>query len=301
MTPTTQPTIIDHETGEIVPAQKNRAYYVNRIKDNYATVISLGIDIGNHLIDAKKTLPHGEFEAMIESDLPFGVRTARMLMTNAEHPVISNRKYTSDLPQSWYTCYQLSHQTPQDLIAKIESGEVNPNTTQKEAIAMRGGRNLDALMTSQSEEWYTTPDIINLAIEALGDIDLDPCSNSHESPNVPAAHHFTKEDDGLSQEWFGKVYMNPPYGSAIPHWIEKVITEYKSGRVEQAIVLVPARTDTRWFRMLKEYPRCFMWGRVRFNDHANSAPFPTMLVALGVDIEQFVFVTKDTGDVYTSL
>ena len=46
----------------------------------------------------------------------------------------------------------------------------------------------------------------------MGEIDLDPCSNSKAQPNVPALNHFTVEDDGLEQKWFGRVYMNPPYG-----------------------------------------------------------------------------------------
>ncbi len=166
------------------------------------------------------------------------------------------------------------------------------------AKKLEGGRDLGPLMTSQTNEWYTTPDIINLAIEVMGGIDLDPCSNSKESPNVPAQHHLTKEDNGLGYPWFGRVYMNPPYGTAIAEWVDKLATEYEEGRVEQAIALTPARPDTRWFRRLRDYPRCFMFGRVKFNDHENSAPFPTMLVGLGCDRQQFINVLSEMGDIY---
>jgi len=80
-----------------------------------------------------------------------------------------------------------------------------------------------------------------------GEIDLDPCSNSHEEPNVPAKTHFTREDDGLAQDWHGRVYMNPPYGYEIAEWVDRLCQQYEQGSVIEAITLVPARTDTAWF------------------------------------------------------
>jgi hypothetical protein len=159
-------------------------------------------------------------------------------------------------------------------------------------------KDLGVLMSSESNEWYTPPGIIQAAIGIMGAIDLDPCSNSHDLPNVPAKHCFTKEDDGLAQAWWGKVYVNPPYGREIPLWVAKINHEYQSGNIEQCVLLAPARTDTRWFYALKEYPRCFMRGRLKFSNYVNSAPFPTMLVGIGVDIERFISVTKPLGDVY---
>ena len=161
-------------------------------------------------------------------------------------------------------------------------------------------KDLMPLMSSASDEWYTTPDIIDAAIACMGRIDLDPCSNSHESPNVPASRHYTKEDDGLSLPWFGNVYVNPPYGTAIPLWVDKIITEYQSGNIERCVLLLPARTDTQWFRKMAEYPKCFMFGRIKFNGHENSAPFPSMLVGIGFEqcIDVFDGAVSHLGDVY---
>lgn len=159
-------------------------------------------------------------------------------------------------------------------------------------------KKLGPLMSSDSSEWYTTPDIIQAVIAVMGAIDLDPCSNSHDNPNVPAAQHYTKEDDGLAQEWRGRLYVNPPFGNDIPHWVDKLVYEYLEKRTTQAILLAPARTDTHWFRALRNFPRCFMFGRVKFNGNANSAPFPTMLVGVGCDRNKFVEVMSALGDVY---
>jgi len=76
--------------------------------------------------------------------------------------------------------------------------------------------------SSETPEHYTPPEIISATLAVLGSIDLDPCSNSREKPNVPAAMCFTAADDGLKHEWRGRVYMNPPYGRGIVDWISKL-------------------------------------------------------------------------------
>jgi len=150
---------------------------------------------------------------------------------------------------------------------------------------------------SESSEWTTPEIIINKTIELFGEIDLDPCSNP-EFPNVPAKTHFTKEDDGLSKEWKGKVYMNPPYGQEIKSWIVHLCEQFEKGNTQEAIALTPSRTDTEWFQRMKTYPRCFIWGRLKFGDSGNSAPFPSMVVYLGKNIEGFVQIFSGTGDMY---
>ena len=56
-----------------------------------------------------------------------------------------------------------------------------------------------------SDEWYTPPNIV----KALGSFDLDPCAPSRQF--YTAKECYTKEDDGLSKSWFGRVWLNPPY------------------------------------------------------------------------------------------
>lgn len=151
--------------------------------------------------------------------------------------------------------------------------------------------------SSESPEWYTPQEIVRLSIELLGEIDLDPCSNSHEAPNVPARTLYTKEEDGVSQNWRGKTYLNPPYGSEIPQWIEKLVNSYEYGDVEEALALLPARIDTQWFQPLYKYPMCNVRGRLQFENASNSAPFPSVIVYLGERIEDFIKVFKDRGPI----
>lgn len=152
--------------------------------------------------------------------------------------------------------------------------------------------------SSESPEHYTPKKIIDATLWCLGEIDLDPCSNSHETPNVPAALHYTAEDDGLAQEWHGRVYMNPPYGREIGAWVDKLIHEHKHGGVTYAIALLPARTDTQWFVKLRDYPVCFVTGRLTFIGNDDPAPFPSAVFYLGDDIEQFYYAFVELGDIW---
>lgn len=58
---------------------------------------------------------------------------------------------------------------------------------------------------NRTDEWYTPPEII----QALGKFDLDPCALSHDF--YTAKQCYTKKDDGIKQEWDGRVWLNPPY------------------------------------------------------------------------------------------
>ncbi len=85
-------------------------------------------------------------------------------------------------------------------------------------------------------EWLTPPELV----KKLGEFDLDPCSPV-EAPFLHAEHNFTILDDGLNIEWFGRVYLNPPYGRGMELWIEKLKIH------GNGVALIFARTETRLF------------------------------------------------------
>ncbi len=94
------------------------------------------------------------------------------------------------------------------------------------------------------------------------------------------------------------MFVNPAYGRETIKWIQKLKEEYESGRVSAAVVLVAARTDTAWFAVLREFPRCFLRGRLTFSEHENSPAFPSAAIYLGEDMSPFVRAFGDMGDVY---
>lgn len=162
-------------------------------------------------------------------------------------------------------------------------------------------RSLAVFYSSATPEWNTPPHVIDRVLNVLGSIDLDPCSNSKADPNVPARRCFTKQDDGLKQIWSGRVYLNPPYGRDIGLWIHKLHEGYQTGSVREAIALLPARTDTQWFSILRPYPKCFVIGRLKFGQARNSAPFPSVVVYLGNRLDRFAAAFSALGHIYTCL
>jgi hypothetical protein len=134
-----------------------------------------------------------------------------------------------------------------------------------------------------TDVWLTPPHIV----AALGPFDLDPCSPL-DRPWDTAAKHYTIEDDGLSFEWEGRVWMNPPYGAAAATWLERLA---KHG---DGIALVFARTETRmFFDWVWPYASAllFIEGRLHFHRpdgtraKANSGA-PSVLIAYGHEAAQ---------------
>lgn len=152
-------------------------------------------------------------------------------------------------------------------------------------------------------EHYTPHDLLNRVLRFYDDlIDLDPCSNSKDNPNTPCRHAYTIDDDGLKQDWFGKVFVNPPYGRSLFDWSEKVVSEYKASRAKQILYLVPSRTDTQWYKLLTEYPRCNIHGRLKFlnnKNNGNSAPFPSVIFYLGRNKQRFESYFSPIGEILT--
>jgi phage N-6-adenine-methyltransferase len=119
------------------------------------------------------------------------------------------------------------------------------------------------------QEWHTPAKYLDLARRVLGAIDLDPASNEDAQHTVQATEYFTKNDDGLTKEWHGRVWLNPPYARKnIAKFVKKLIEERKAGHVIAAILLTHACPDTAWFRDAAAVADvvCFTTGRVRFEN-----------------------------------
>lgn len=105
-------------------------------------------------------------------------------------------------------------------------------------------------------EWLTPPELV----KKLGLFDLDPCSPINP-PFVHAKTNYTMEDNGLELDWFGRVYMNPPYGRGMEIWLEK-LKKHGNG-----IALIFARTETKSFFdhiWNDAHALLFVKGRIKF-------------------------------------
>ena len=102
-----------------------------------------------------------------------------------------------------------------------------------------------------NNEWYTPAEYISAARFVMGGIDLDPASSGTANQVVKATEYYTIQDDGLSKEWHGRVWLNPPYASKIiKPFIEKLCLHMAHGDVSEAITLVNNATETAWFNAL---------------------------------------------------
>jgi ParB family chromosome partitioning protein len=119
---------------------------------------------------------------------------------------------------------------------------------------------------SGDTEWYTPPEIVEAARLTLGGvIDLDPASSLIANQRIRATKIFTITDDGLRQQWHGRVWMNHPFSAAgNPVWVRKLVEEYEAGRVVEACCICFAATSERWFQPLAVRPQCYMSPRTNY-------------------------------------
>ncbi|TIT32634.1 MAG: adenine methyltransferase [Mesorhizobium sp.] len=134
-----------------------------------------------------------------------------------------------------------------------------------------------ASATQTKDEWLTPPAVI----AALGCFDLDPCSPIVR-PWDTATTHFDINADGMKQPWFGRVWLNPPYGDQTFNWLAK-LAAHRNG-----IALVFARTETKGFHRevwQKADALLFFEGRLKFfhvtGEAGGAANAPSVLVAYG--------------------
>ena len=126
--------------------------------------------------------------------------------------------------------------------------------------------------SSHSDE-YHTPQALFDHYDHIFHFDIDAAATVK---NAKCKKYFTKKEDGLEQDWQGAIWLNPPY-SSIEKWTKKA---YESAQMGALVVgLLPARTDTRWFRDYVSHAEIeLLEGRIKFGGGAFSAPFPSMIV-----------------------
>lgn len=136
--------------------------------------------------------------------------------------------------------------------------------------------NTDLMFSSKTDDWATPQDFYDKLNEEFH-FNLDVCATQQ---NTKCEKFYTIEDDGLKQPWIGNIWCNPPYGKTISQWCKKAQEEIKKD-ANVIVLLVHARTDTRWFHdYIYNKPNVeirFVKGRLKFGGSNNSAPFPSML------------------------
>lgn len=161
-----------------------------------------------------------------------------------------------------------------DTIAKVEKIEAQATPEVKEQLrtgeisinqAYKDIRKPHVALNSGNNEWYTPTDIIETARAVMGSIDIDPASSEIANKTVKAETYYTAETNGLTKEWCGNVWMNPPYSTElIDKFVDKLVEQ--KDNYKQAIVLVNNATETEWFEKIVNIASvvCFPRHRVKF-------------------------------------
>lgn len=155
----------------------------------------------------------------------------------------------------------------------------------------------------QSDEWFTPRHVIEAARLVLGGIDLDPASCATAQEVVQAGAYYTKEQDGLSLPWFGRVWLNPPFSSpALSLFCTRAMDAYAAREIDAAIILMLANVDlgVRWLqRLTKMTPFAIMRSGIGFwhpdKDKALSPGRGVFVFYLGPDIARFTDVFSAFG------
>lgn len=138
-----------------------------------------------------------------------------------------------------------------------------------------------------TDEWYTPREIL----ETLGEFDLDPCAPIN--PLWPTARvMYNKNDDGLSKEWFGRVWLNPPYSRPLIERFVKRMAEHGNG-----VALLYNRCDSKMFQDVI-FPNAtgmkFLRERIRFyrpdGTRGDSPGCGSVLIAFG---ERNAWIIRD--------
>ena len=144
------------------------------------------------------------------------------------------------------------------------------------------------MASSARSDWRTPNQILAAIVATIGKIALDPCASSYKRHHF-AAVNLSKSRDGLkhSAPWPRRAvtFVNPPYGREIVAWAKLAAEQAKLGA--KIVMLVPARVDTQWWRLLLEQEPLilFLGNRIRFVGAPDLAMFPSAIVTFHVSGE----------------
>lgn len=125
-------------------------YWVPRILGALGKSVEAILQVGRELIDAKAALP-GEFERMVELEMPFSPRSAQMLMAVANDARIAKANHGSDLPASWRTLYELTKLNEDQWKNAKLAGLIRADVQRKEITAFRRGPKKPAQLKPYSD------------------------------------------------------------------------------------------------------------------------------------------------------
>ena len=152
---------------------------------------------------------------------------------------------------------------------------------------------------NKTDCWNTPSDFVEDVLDFFDNkLDLDPCCNDIENPNVTAKKYFTEKTNGLSHKWVAdSVFMNHPYSNS-KEWIPYAVSQYELGHAKELILLIKMDVSTKWWNSLSKYPFLAVNRRLKFGDGRGAAPFQSAIVYLGDRLGKFRRIFGKYGTLY---
>lgn len=259
------------------------------------------VEVGAALLEIRDSRlyqeQYGTFEEYCRERWGMVASRARQLIASAE--VVENLKSVTTVtlfPDSERQARPLMGLPPeaqaqvwQQVVETAPEGKITGAYVQE--VVERVTRPENIHVSDDSYEWYTPAEYIEAARAVMGGIDLDPASCKEANEIVQAETFYDQSVDGLSCEWFGRVWLNPPYNMPnVENFTRMGHRLYEGAYIEQAIILVNNSTDAAWFHnLLENYPVCFTRGRVKYwGPHASQARQGQAIFYLGENVAGFV-------------
>ena len=160
---------------------------------------------------------------------------------------------------------------------------------------------LEALTSTTGNKtdcWNTPPEFVGDVLKYFGTLDLDPCSNDEDNPNVPAKKVYTEITNGLAHRWTANsVFMNHPYSQS-DKWIPYAVSQYELGYAKEMILLIKLDVSTKWWRSVSQYSWIAVNERMKFGDGTGASPFQSAIIYLGKNLEKFNTMFCKYGTLY---
>jgi hypothetical protein len=256
-------------------------------------------EIAERVKDARAL--EGALIGKLENQRDFAAEYRSLFPPKAHAPDLAHEKARED----WCQSFGFALRTVQRWLELLDATIF---TERKTAILKRCWHLAElwqaANFSSASVEWFTPAYCLEAVREVLGEIELDPASSPEANSVVRAAQIFTKKDDGLAREWFGRVFLNPPYGlidgeSLASAFCNKAVVEFAAGNVVECIILVNSLHSQKWQAPLYDHLICFVDHRIKFvsgDGEENKNPtFQNVFVYLGDREHRFAEVFSRLG------
>lgn len=232
-----------------------RSTWVERIRQAHAGAVESFLEVGRLLIEAKATLPHGEFMAMVADDLPFGQSTANKLMAVASHRFLANWEHVPSLPPSWGTLYELSKLPEPVLEAALDNGRITPEMQRKDVRALLPEKPRQTAPPEPAPDAAEAEAILDQAQEEQTHVDeIQPKPEAAEQSNVEVSEDALPSPDRWPAIWdafWRDDYLKPEVEAGL-----KAICEAGSGRVPRSLRVKLARKMADLSRETGRFGEC---------------------------------------------